>query len=136
MKLGQNVGIGPVAAIARSEGAIHPLPEFGQSHRTIQPRRPTEHSGLEPVLPPVGVCVQDWAMRGADSRGAMREALQSGALEHFSAPARSWFGRSFRAPTPAQEAAWSSIRSGDSALVVAPTGSGKTLAAFFWALDV
>ncbi|MCB9412802.1 MAG: ATP-dependent helicase [Actinobacteria bacterium] len=62
--------------------------------------------------------------------------MQSGALEHFSAPARSWFGRSFQAPTPAQEAAWSSIRSGDSTLVVAPTGSGKTLAAFFWALDV
>ncbi len=57
------------------------------------------------------------------------------ALAHFSTAAQSWFTRSFTSPTPAQEAAWKAIASGDSALVVAPTGSGKTLAAFFFALD-
>ncbi len=63
----------------------------------------------------------------AEERGAT--------LARFSLPAQSWFSRSFDSPTPAQVAAWDAIRSGESALVVAPTGSGKTLAAFFSALD-
>lgn len=56
-------------------------------------------------------------------------------LAGFSDPARSWFNREFRAPTPAQAGAWQAIATGDSVLVIAPTGSGKTLAAFFAALD-
>jgi ATP-dependent helicase Lhr and Lhr-like helicase len=46
-----------------------------------------------------------------------------------------WFGRAFRAPTPAQEAAWPAIKAGEHMLIAAPTGSGKTLAAFLAAID-
>jgi ATP-dependent Lhr-like helicase len=53
----------------------------------------------------------------------------------FSAPTQAWFSAAFAAPTRAQTEAWTAIRSGDHALVVAPTGSGKTLAAFLWSLD-
>ena len=57
------------------------------------------------------------------------------AFARFSAPTRAWFTGAFAEPTPAQAGAWSAIRAGEHALVVAPTGSGKTLAAFLWALD-
>ncbi|WP_225754119.1 DEAD/DEAH box helicase [Actinotalea sp. Marseille-Q4924] len=57
------------------------------------------------------------------------------ALTGFSAATRDWFSGAFPAPTAAQAGAWSAVRRGDHALVVAPTGSGKTLAAFLWALD-
>ena len=57
------------------------------------------------------------------------------ALGRFSAHTRAWFTGAFAKPTPAQAGAWSAIRAGEHALVVAPTGSGKTLAAFLWALD-
>ena len=61
---------------------------------------------------------------------------QSGpALGAFSPITRSWFERSFAAPTPAQELGWRAIAEGEHTLVLAPTGSGKTLAAFLWALD-
>jgi ATP-dependent Lhr-like helicase len=53
----------------------------------------------------------------------------------FSTRTREWFGRSFAAPTPAQERAWPAIARGEHVLLSAPTGSGKTLAAFLWALD-
>src|SRR5665648_525847 len=56
-------------------------------------------------------------------------------LARFSAPTRAWFTGASAAPTPAQTGAWSAIRAGEHALVVAPTGSGTTLAAFLWALD-
>ncbi len=46
-----------------------------------------------------------------------------------------WFDRNFRAPTPAQAAAWPAIQAGRHTLVAAPTGSGKTLAAFLAAID-
>jgi ATP-dependent Lhr-like helicase len=46
-----------------------------------------------------------------------------------------WFDRSFAAPTPAQAAAWPTIKSGRHVLIAAPTGSGKTLAAFLAAID-
>ena len=46
-----------------------------------------------------------------------------------------WFGRSFAAPTAAQEAAWPAIKAGEHVLIAAPTGSGKTLAAFLAAID-
>ncbi len=59
----------------------------------------------------------------------------AGVLDAFSPATRDWFAGAFAAPTPAQEGAWTAIRAGDHALVVAPTGSGKTLAAFLWALD-
>jgi ATP-dependent Lhr-like helicase len=49
--------------------------------------------------------------------------------------AGTWFREAFGTPTPAQDLAWPSLASGDSALVVAPTGSGKTLAAFLVFLD-
>ncbi|MDT3443101.1 DEAD/DEAH box helicase [Pseudofrankia sp. BMG5.37] len=56
-------------------------------------------------------------------------------LATFSAPTRAWFSAAFPAPTAAQAGAWTAVRAGGSALVVAPTGSGKTLAAFLWSLD-
>ncbi|GAB3394378.1 DEAD/DEAH box helicase [Azotobacter armeniacus] len=62
-----------------------------------------------------------------DSRGAV--------LAGFHPALAGWFLRQFPAPTPAQAAAWPSIRAGRSTLVAAPTGSGKTLTAFLAALD-
>ncbi|HZG95702.1 MAG TPA: DEAD/DEAH box helicase, partial [Mycobacteriales bacterium] len=59
----------------------------------------------------------------------------STAMAGFTDATRAWFEGAFAAPTAAQQGAWSAIRKGDSALVVAPTGSGKTLAAFLWSLD-
>ena len=56
-------------------------------------------------------------------------------MSQFSPLTRDWFTSTFDAPTPAQQAAWSTIAGGGNALVVAPTGSGKTLSAFLWALD-
>jgi ATP-dependent Lhr-like helicase len=57
------------------------------------------------------------------------------ALDGFSPATRGWFSGAFAAPTDAQVGAWTAVRAGQNALVVAPTGSGKTLAAFLWALD-
>ena len=65
----------------------------------------------------------------------MNESAASGPLEAFHPAVRGWFVRAFAAPTPAQIAAWPSIRAGRSTLVAAPTGSGKTLTAFLAALD-
>jgi ATP-dependent Lhr-like helicase len=56
-------------------------------------------------------------------------------LELFSPATREWFERAFQAPTPAQEAGWPAIASGDHTLIQAPTGSGKTLAAFLYGID-
>lgn len=56
-------------------------------------------------------------------------------LASFHPAVQGWFRRAFAAPTPAQVAAWPSIRGGRSTLVAAPTGSGKTLTAFLAALD-
>ncbi|HUJ60462.1 MAG TPA: DEAD/DEAH box helicase, partial [Kofleriaceae bacterium] len=50
-------------------------------------------------------------------------------------PARTWFARSFAAPTAVQARGWASIAAGRHTLMCAPTGSGKTLAAFLHALD-
>ncbi len=61
--------------------------------------------------------------------------VASAALARFAPATRAWFASTFAAPTPAQEAAWSALQTGASALVIAPTGSGKTLAAFLHALD-
>jgi len=67
---------------------------------------------------------------------ATREKKRSHpALEPFGDAARNWFGASFEAPTPAQEAGWEAISKGSNALISAPTGSGKTLAAFLWGID-
>ncbi len=57
------------------------------------------------------------------------------ALAPFRLDVRSWFERSFDAPTPAQALGWPVISTGRHVLIQAPTGSGKTLAAFLWALD-
>ncbi|MEA2142277.1 MAG: ATP-dependent helicase Lhr and Lhr-like helicase, partial [Solirubrobacteraceae bacterium] len=57
------------------------------------------------------------------------------ALAAFSPATHAWFSGAFAAPTAAQEGAWTAIREGADALVVAPTGSGKTLAAFLASLD-
>jgi ATP-dependent Lhr-like helicase len=58
-----------------------------------------------------------------------------GALDVFSPATRTWFERTFEAPTAAQEKGWPSIASGAHTLIQAPTGSGKTLAAFLFAID-
>ena len=58
-----------------------------------------------------------------------------GALDVFSDATREWFGRTFAAPTPAQEQGWPAIASGEHTLIQAPTGSGKTLAAFLYGID-
>ena len=57
------------------------------------------------------------------------------ALDLFTPATRAWFERSFAAPTPAQEAGWPAIASGEHTLIQAPTGSGKTLAAFLYGID-
>ncbi len=57
------------------------------------------------------------------------------ALNSFHPAVATWFGKSFKTPTPAQERAWPAIAAGSHALVAAPTGSGKTLAAFLAAIN-
>src|SRR5919108_5187417 len=57
------------------------------------------------------------------------------ALDVFSPATRSWFERTFDAPTPAQSLGWPAIASGEHTLIQAPTGSGKTLAAFLYGID-
>src|ERR1700720_2980696 len=56
-------------------------------------------------------------------------------LATFSPGTRTWFERTFEAPTPAQELGWPAIATGEHVLIQAPTGSGKTLAAFLSAID-
>ncbi|HEV2284895.1 MAG TPA: DEAD/DEAH box helicase, partial [Steroidobacteraceae bacterium] len=53
----------------------------------------------------------------------------------FHPAVRSWFERTFPAPTAAQSAAWPLIAAGRHVLIAAPTGSGKTLAAFLAVID-
>ena len=65
----------------------------------------------------------------------MNRAADHDPLAAFHPAVQGWFRRAFAAPTPAQTAAWPSIRAGRSTLVAAPTGSGKTLTAFLAALD-
>ena len=55
--------------------------------------------------------------------------------DSFHPAVTAWFSRTFPAPTPAQSAAWPTIRARRDTLVAAPTGSGKTLTAFLAALD-
>src|SRR5437870_10864999 len=56
-------------------------------------------------------------------------------LDVFAEGTRSWFERTFEAPTPAQELGWPAIAAGGHVLIQAPTGSGKTLAAFLYGID-
>lgn len=69
------------------------------------------------------------------TRPAENTTDASDAMAEFYAPTSAWFRGAFAGPTSAQAGAWTAIRAGDHALVVAPTGSGKTLAAFLWAID-
>jgi ATP-dependent Lhr-like helicase len=55
--------------------------------------------------------------------------------DRFSPLVRTWFARTFDAPTPPQQQGWEAVASGSDALISAPTGSGKTLAAFLWSID-
>jgi ATP-dependent Lhr-like helicase len=55
--------------------------------------------------------------------------------DSFHPAVRSWFERTFEAPTQAQKRGWTEILAGRDTLIAAPTGSGKTLAAFLAALD-
>ena len=63
------------------------------------------------------------------------DASAAASLDLFTPATREWFERSFEAPTPAQEAGWPAIASGEHTLIQAPTGSGKTLAAFLYGID-
>ncbi|MBT3344171.1 MAG: DEAD/DEAH box helicase [Gemmatimonadetes bacterium] len=60
---------------------------------------------------------------------------ESKALNLFLPAVRTWFKKTFDAPSPAQEVAWPVIRQGKSMLLLAPTGSGKTLATFLAVID-
>ena len=66
---------------------------------------------------------------------ATRQGEKTDPLAGFSERTRSWFERSFEAPTPAQEQGWPAIATGANTLICAPTGSGKTLTAFLWGID-
>jgi ATP-dependent Lhr-like helicase len=55
--------------------------------------------------------------------------------ELFHPAVRTWFERTFDAPTPAQGEAWPAISRGRHTVIAAPTGSGKTLAAFLAVID-
>ncbi len=57
------------------------------------------------------------------------------ALNDFHPIVRSWFEKTFEAPTPPQVMGWPPISAGKHTLILAPTGSGKTLAAFLWAIN-
>ena len=52
----------------------------------------------------------------------MNRAADHDPLAAFHPAVQGWFRRAFAAPTPAQTAAWPSIRAGRSTLVAAPTG--------------
>src|ERR1700738_2935421 len=67
--------------------------------------------------------------------GSQVNFVPANPLSSFHPAVAGWFAGAFAAPTDAQRAAWSAIRSGDHTLVAAPTGSGKTLAAFLGAID-
>jgi ATP-dependent Lhr-like helicase len=56
-------------------------------------------------------------------------------LDLFTRATRDWFEQAFAGPTPAQDAGWPAIASGEHTLIQAPTGSGKTLAAFLYGID-
>ena len=66
---------------------------------------------------------------------ATKQSEGTDPLAGFSERTRSWFERSFAAPTPAQEQGWPAIATGANTLICAPTGSGKTLTAFLWGID-
>src|SRR5215212_1607868 len=66
---------------------------------------------------------------------ARRYAEAVDPLAPFSPAVRTWFERTFDAPTPAQARGWPAIASGRHTLIQAPTGSGKTLAAFLYGID-
>ena len=66
---------------------------------------------------------------------ATKTTEETDPLAGFSARTRSWFERSFEAPTPAQVKGWPAIATGANTLICAPTGSGKTLTAFLWGID-
>ncbi|MGD8339879.1 MAG: DEAD/DEAH box helicase, partial [Gammaproteobacteria bacterium] len=61
--------------------------------------------------------------------------LRSMGHAQFHPAVRNWFDGEFERPSPAQSAAWQSIRDGCDTLISAPTGSGKTLAAFLSVID-
>ena len=50
-------------------------------------------------------------------------------------PVTEWFAGKYKAPTPAQVAAWPKIEAGRNVLIVSPTGTGKTFAAFLSVLN-
>src|SRR5262245_64237950 len=57
------------------------------------------------------------------------------ALDLFSPATREWFERAFAAPTPAKEAGWPAIASGEDTLIQAPTGSARTMDAVLYGLE-
>ena len=82
-----------------------------------------------------GLSVDRARRRMTEARAADGTLRPVNPLDVFSPETRKWFGRAFRAPTPAQALGWPAIAAGGHVLIQAPTGSGKTLAAFLLGID-
>ena len=115
------------------------------SARTARSGEPAEPAGTESVGPAESAGAPESVELTGPSRsaepveppGPAGSTEPSGpALKGFAPATRAWFASAFPdGPTSVQERAWTAIRRGENALVIAPTGSGKTLAAFLSAID-
>ena len=95
---------------------------------SVGPAEPAGSAGAPESLGPPGPVEPAESVEPTGPSGA--------ALKGFAPATRAWFASAFPdGPTSVQARAWTAIRRGENALVIAPTGSGKTLAAFLSAID-
>ena len=95
---------------------------------SVGPAEPAGSAGAPESLGPPGPVESAEPVEPTGPSGA--------ALKGFAPATRAWFASAFPdGPTSVQARAWTAIRRGENALVIAPTGSGKTLAAFLSAID-